>query len=248
MSDDEHSLDARGADTGSAEEPGAGTSVDTSSLEPDDDGLGLAPRAHRPRGITITLATVVTLVLATGLTVLGLGGADIAVANFDASSWLWSSDHGELDRVNGVTARVDTRTKIKDSRNHDIQVEQTDKYLILRDLNTGQISALDLTTLQISAVMPTTPGLGVSVALHGDSAFVIDSVHGQVRQLDPAAWRRWARRSRCPTASPPAGSTARARSGSACRPRAPWSASSPVPPARAPRSRGPSRSPRRVTT
>jgi hypothetical protein len=197
MSDDEQRLDARGADAVAAapvsagpvsaepDEPAAGTQVDTSSLEPDDDALGLGPRARRPRGVTITLATVVTLVVATGLTVLGLGGADIAVANFDASSWLWSSDRGELDRVNGVTARVDTRTKIKDSRNHDIQVEQTDKYLILRDLTTGQISALDLTTLQISAVMPTTPGLGVSVALHGESAFVIDSVHGQVRQLDP---------------------------------------------------------------
>jgi len=154
------------------------------AVEPDEADV-LAPRARRPRGVTITLATVVTLVLATGLTVLGLGGADIAVANFDASAWLWSSDRGELDRVNGVTARVDTRTKIKDSRNHEIQVEQTDKYLILRDLTTGQVSALDLTTLQVSAVMPTTPGLGVSVALYGESAFVIDSVHGQVRQLDP---------------------------------------------------------------
>src|SRR6185503_980326 len=140
---------------------------------------------RRPRGVAVTLATVVTLVLATALTVLGLGGADIAVANFDASSWLWSSDRGELDRVNGVTARVDTRTKIKDTRNHELQIEQTDRYLILRDLTTGQISALDLTTLQISAVMPTTPGLGVSVALFGENAFVIDSVLGQVRQLDP---------------------------------------------------------------
>ena len=123
--------------------------------------------------------------MATGLTVLGVGAADTAVANFDASSWLWSTTRGEVDRVNGVTARVDTRTKIKDAQNHEIQVTQTDKYLVLRDLNTGQVSALDLTTLQISAVMPTTPGLGVSVALAGETAFVIDSVQGQVRQLDP---------------------------------------------------------------
>ena len=94
-------------------------------------------------------------------------------------------DRGELDRVNGVTARVDTRTKLTDTQNHEIQVTQTDKYLILRDLDTGQVSALDLTTLQVSAVMPTTPGFGVSVALFGETAFVIDSVQGQVRQLDP---------------------------------------------------------------
>ena len=116
---------------------------------------------------------------------LGIGAADNAVANFDASSWLWSSSRGEVDRVNGITARVDTRTKVKDAQNHDIQITQTDKYLILRDLDTGQVSALDLTTLQVSAVLPTTPGLGVSVALHGETAFVIDSVQGQVRQLDP---------------------------------------------------------------
>ncbi len=137
------------------------------------------------RGIVVSLTTAIALVVAIGLTVLGAGAAETAVANFDATSWLWSSSRGEVDRVNGITARVDTRTRIKDARNHEIHISQTDAYLILRDLDTGQVSALDLTTLQISAVMPTTPGLGVSVALDGDTAFVIDSVQGQVRQLDP---------------------------------------------------------------
>ncbi len=139
----------------------------------------------RSRGVVITLATVVALVVGVGMTVLGLGAAETAVANFDSSSWLWSSSRSEVDRVNGVTAKVDTRTRIKDAQNHEIQVSQTDRYLLLRDLDTGQVSALDLTTLQVSAVMPTTAGLGVSVALHGESAFVVDSVQGQIRQLDP---------------------------------------------------------------
>jgi hypothetical protein len=137
------------------------------------------------KGSIITLTTVIALLVATALTVLGIGAADNAVANYDASSWLWSSTRGEVDRVNGVTARVDTRSKLKDAQNHEIQISQTDKYLILRDLDTGEVSALDLTTLQVSAILPTTPGLGVSVALHGESAFVIDSIQGQVRQLDP---------------------------------------------------------------
>jgi len=139
----------------------------------------------RGRGPIITIAVVLALVVATGLTVLGLGVNNTSVTNFDASSWLFSSSHGEVDRVNGITDKVDTRARIKDAQNHDIQVTQTDKYLILRDLETGQVSTLDLTTLQVSAVMATTPGLGVSVALHGGDAFVIDSVQGQVRQLDP---------------------------------------------------------------
>jgi hypothetical protein len=137
------------------------------------------------RGTVITLTTVIALLIATALTVLGLGAADTAVGNFDASSWLWSSAKGEVDRVNGETARVDTRAKITDAQNHEVQITQNDKYLILRDLETGQVTALDLTTLQVSATMPSTPGLGVTVALHGDTAMIIDALQGQVRQIDP---------------------------------------------------------------
>ncbi|MGC4773339.1 fibronectin type III domain-containing protein [Micromonospora sp. DT44] len=145
-----------------------------------------APRSRsRLRGGLVTVGTVTALLAAMGLTVLGLGAADNAVANYDASSWLWSGVRSELARVNGVTARVDTRTEIPGARRHPMQVAQTDRLLILRDLQTGQISSLDLATLQLTATTPTTPGLGVSVALHEDAAFVVDAVQGIVRQLDP---------------------------------------------------------------
>ncbi|MET8907545.1 fibronectin type III domain-containing protein [Micromonospora sp. NPDC004551] len=137
------------------------------------------------RGGLVTIGTVAALLAAMGLTVLGLGAADNAVANYDASSWLWSTSRSELARVNGVTARVDTRMEVPGGRRHQMQVAQTDRLLILRDLNTGQVSSLDLATLQITARTPTAPGLGVSVALHEDSAFVVDAVQGIVRQLDP---------------------------------------------------------------
>ncbi|WP_443084018.1 hypothetical protein, partial [Verrucosispora sp. WMMA2121] len=68
------------------------------------------PRSRsRVRGGLVTVGTVLALLAAMGLTVLGLGSADNAVANYDASSWLWSAARSELARVNGVTARVDTR-------------------------------------------------------------------------------------------------------------------------------------------
>jgi hypothetical protein len=145
------------------------------------------PAAHKPgsRGTVVTISTVIALLVATALTVLGLGASDNAVQTVDASSWLWSSSRGEVDHVNGVTARVDTRTKITDAQNHEIQITQNDRYLILRDLETGQVTALDLTTLQVSAVMPSTPGYGVSVELYRDTAIVVDGVQGVVRQLDP---------------------------------------------------------------
>ncbi|MGC1215281.1 MAG: fibronectin type III domain-containing protein, partial [Micromonospora sp.] len=137
------------------------------------------------RGGLVTVGVVTALLAAMGLTVLGLGAADNAVANYDASSWLWSMSRSEMARVNGVTARVDTRVEIPAARRHQMQVTQTDRLLILRDLNTGQVSSLDLATLQITATTPTTPGLGVNVALHEDAAFVVDAVQGIVRQLDP---------------------------------------------------------------
>ncbi|WP_374558780.1 fibronectin type III domain-containing protein [Micromonospora sp. RHAY321] len=145
-----------------------------------------APRSRsRLRGGLVTVGTVTALLAAMGLTVLGLGAADNAVANYDASSWLWSAVRSELARVNGVTARVDTRTEVPGARRHPMQVTQTDRLLILRDLQSGQVSSLDLATLQLTATTPTTPGLGVSVALHEDAAFVVDAVQGIVRQLDP---------------------------------------------------------------
>lgn len=153
--------------------------ADADVVDPPSGGAGGS------RGTIVTLTTVIALLVATGLTVLGLGAADTAVTNVDSASWLWSSSRGEVDRVNGVTARVDTRAKITDAQNHEIEITQNDRYLILRDLETGQVTALDLTTLQISAVVPTTPGRGVSVALHGDVAFVVDGLQGVVSQLNP---------------------------------------------------------------
>lgn len=154
-----------------------------------DDAVRASTDAARPRsrfrGGLVTIATVAALLAAMGLTVLGLGAADNAVASYDASSWLWSAARSELARVNGVTARVDTRVEIPAARRHPMQVTQTDRLLILRDLNTGQVSSLDLATLQITATTRTTPGLGVNVALHEDAAFVVDAVQGVVRQLDP---------------------------------------------------------------
>ncbi|WP_239127208.1 fibronectin type III domain-containing protein [Asanoa siamensis] len=143
------------------------------------------PRRRIPRGGLVTGGVVLALVAAMGFTVLGLGVADNAVANYDASSWLWSRAKSEVARVNGLTGRVDTRVEVAQSRNHAMQVSQTDRFLILRDLTTGQISSLDLATLQVMATTRTTSGLGVSVALRDDAAFVVDAPQGIVRQLDP---------------------------------------------------------------
>jgi hypothetical protein len=143
-------------------------------------------RLAQGKGGLVTVGTVVALLAGIGATLFGLGAADNAIANFDAASWLWSNNKGEVARVNGVTGRVDTRYKVSDSLGHTVQVSQTDRYVILRDLTTGKVSVLDLASLQLAASTQTTAGIGVTVALHGDSAFVIDAVQGVVSQLNPA--------------------------------------------------------------
>src|SRR5206468_1103654 len=101
-------------------------------------------RFSRSRGGLVTLGIVVALLLALGATVFGLGAKDHALASSNASAWLFSSNRGEIARVNGETGRVDTRFKVVDAQGHVIDVSQSDRYLILRDLTTGKVSSLDL--------------------------------------------------------------------------------------------------------
>ncbi|MFI7598059.1 fibronectin type III domain-containing protein [Actinoplanes sp. NPDC049681] len=162
------------------------TSAATSADAPGEDAVTVRRRqGWRSRGGLVTIGTVLSLVAGLGLTVLGLGAADQAVASFDAASWVWSRAKGEVARVNGVTARVDTRVDVPRARGHQIQVTQNDRFVILRDVQTGVVSTMDLTSLKEAAKTGTTSGLGVRVALDDDSAFVIDTVQGEVRQLDP---------------------------------------------------------------
>jgi Fibronectin type III domain len=144
----------------------------------------LGRAAHR-RGGLVTLLTVGALLAGMGITLFGLGATKHALASANASSWLWSSSKGEVSRVNGETGRVDTRYKVVDAQGHVIQISQSDQYLLLRDLTTGKVSSLNLATLQMAATTQTTAGLGITIALSGDSAFVVDTVQGVVRQIDP---------------------------------------------------------------
>ncbi|WP_306210178.1 fibronectin type III domain-containing protein [Actinoplanes sp. RD1] len=151
-----------------------------------DAGTARQRRRWRSRGGLVTLGVVMALVAGLGATVLGLGAADQAVASFDAASWMWSRGKGEVARVNGVTARVDTRVDVPRARTHGVEIVQNDRFVLLRDASTGKVSTMDLTSLrEAHEQFSTSAGIGVHVALHEDAAFVIDSVQGLVTQLDP---------------------------------------------------------------
>src|SRR2546423_6549871 len=144
-------------------------------------------RFSRSKGGLVTFGVVIGLLVALGLTVFGLGARDHALATDNASAWLYSSSKGEVARVNAESGRVDTRFRVVDAQGHVIQVSQSDRYLILRALTTGKVSSLDLATLQIAATTETAAGVGITLALDHDAAFVVDAVQGVVRQLDPVA-------------------------------------------------------------
>jgi Fibronectin type III domain len=136
-------------------------------------------------GPFVTVGTVVVVLAAACVTLFGLGAFDRAVAVYNPTDWLFSQVKGELGRVNGTTAKVDTRVKVNGTAGHHVDVSQSDRYLVVRDTDTGVVSALDLTTLQIAGSLDTTAGVGVRVVVHGSDAYVIDSVHGDVRRIDP---------------------------------------------------------------
>jgi hypothetical protein len=147
---------------------------------------GAISRKARTKGGIVTIVTVASLVAAIGLTWLGLSVNDHVSANYDAESWLYSISKGELARVNGITGKVDTRQAVPNAKGHPVQLSQADRYLILRDISTGKVSAFDPATLAITSNLDTQQGLGITIALHNDAAFIVDAAQGVVRQLDPA--------------------------------------------------------------
>ncbi|GIG67454.1 fibronectin type III domain-containing protein [Phytomonospora endophytica] len=145
---------------------------------------GAAVRKLKSKGAVISLVTTVALIAAIVATLLGTGFFSTAVATHDAAAWLWSVMPGEMAHVNGDTGRVDIREELKDAQGHDVEIVQTDEQILLRDLDTGKINAIDPATLQVTGSAETPPGQGINVALHDGKAFIVDSVQGVVRQVD----------------------------------------------------------------
>ncbi|WP_117215376.1 fibronectin type III domain-containing protein [Allorhizocola rhizosphaerae] len=146
---------------------------------------GAISRKARTKGGIVTIVTVLSLIAGMGATWFGLSLRDHADASHDASSWVWSTIQGELARINGLTAKVDTRHAVQGAQGHTIELSQSDRYLIMRDLATGKVSSFDPATLSITSTMDTQQGAGIRIALHNDAAFIIDPAQGIVRQLDP---------------------------------------------------------------
>ncbi|WP_051392890.1 fibronectin type III domain-containing protein [Glycomyces arizonensis] len=137
------------------------------------------------KGLLIAVGLPVVLVGALVATLLGTGAFSRESQGEDASLWLWTTPAGEIARVNGLTAATDARFEVEDAAGNAVQIEQTDTHLLLRNIATGQVSAIDLATLALTGSAETVPGEGVRVALHDDGAFIVDQTQGVVSQVDP---------------------------------------------------------------
>ncbi|NUQ88559.1 MAG: fibronectin type III domain-containing protein, partial [Glycomyces artemisiae] len=138
------------------------------------------------KGLLIAVGLPVVLVGALVATLLGTGAFSRENEGEDASLWLWTTPLGEIARVNGLTAATDVRLDITDAAGNAVQIEQTDSHLLLREIATGKVSAIDLSTLEVTGNAETAPGEGVRVALSDDGAFIIDQTQGLVNQVDPS--------------------------------------------------------------
>ena len=98
-------------------------------------------------------------------------------------------DHpaGEIARVNGLTAATDVRFPLTDAAGNEVQIVQTDSHLLLREITSGKVSAIDLSTLELTGEAETAPGEGVRLALADEGAFIIDQTQGLVNQVDPSS-------------------------------------------------------------
>ena len=130
---------------------------------------------------------VVVLVVAVALggTIFGLGAMGQSPDVFDGSAWLWSRSDGEMTQVSSTSGEVDLRQPVIDSRGHHLQVTQNDQYLLLHDLDTGQVTSVDLTRMGFSGKLSAGVQNDVVVVLSGTLAAVVDRTRGLIRAVDP---------------------------------------------------------------
>ncbi|GAB3992074.1 hypothetical protein GCM10029992_00130 [Glycomyces albus] len=130
-------------------------------------------------------------------TLLGTGAFSRDNEGEDASMWLWTTPAGEIARVNGLTAATDARFELTDAAGNPVQIEQTDTHLLLRNITTGEVSAVDLSTLALTGAADTAPAK--ECASPSTTTVPSSSTRSKARSVrsTPRAWRRSARR--CPS-------------------------------------------------
>ncbi|GAB2934399.1 hypothetical protein GCM10027280_22750 [Micromonospora polyrhachis] len=125
-------------------------------------------------------------VLALAATIFAVGATAQQPAIADGASWLWSRDTGEAAQVNAVSGVVGLRQPMIDAQGHRVRISQSDQYVILHDLDTGQVTSIDLARLGFSGSLELGVKEETALLLDKGMAVLVDRSRGIVRPVDPA--------------------------------------------------------------
>ncbi|MEU8123098.1 fibronectin type III domain-containing protein [Spirillospora sp. NPDC049024] len=144
-------------------------------------GLGVLFRRDR---LTGQVAVGLTGVLVIAAVVYGVGVASAKYRISDVGAWLTARGKGIVVHANGPAAKVDGKAALPPQmRGHNIKVVQDGATVLLVDQDTGVVSRLDPSQLDVGASRPL--GQGIQVLADAGKAYTVDSVKGVLQQIDP---------------------------------------------------------------
>lgn len=141
-------------------------------------------RLFRRDRLTGQVAVGLVGVLVIAAAVYGVGVASAKYRLADVGAWLTARSKGLVVHVNGPAAKVDGKTGvIAQMRGHNIKIVQDGATVLIVDLDTGVVSRLDPSQLNIGQSRAL--GKGIQVLAGAGRAYTVDSVKGVVQQIDP---------------------------------------------------------------
>ncbi|TDC45848.1 hypothetical protein E1281_29325 [Actinomadura sp. KC345] len=132
----------------------------------------------------VAVGLVGVLVIAAGVYGVGVASAQYRLA--DVGAWLAAKGKGMVVHVNGPAGKVDGKAGlIPQMHGHNVKIVQDGSTILIVDLDTGVVSRLDPSQLNIG--QSRSLGEGIQVLADSGKAFTVDSVKGVVQQIDPVA-------------------------------------------------------------
>ncbi|MFA1545357.1 fibronectin type III domain-containing protein [Actinomadura chokoriensis] len=143
--------------------------------------LGSLFRRDRLTG-QVAIGLVGVLVIAAAVYGVGVASAKYRLA--DVGAWLTAAGRGLVVHVNGPAGKVDGKTGvIPQMRGHNIKIVQDGATVLIVDLDTGVVSRLDPSQLDVGTSRPL--GRGIQILAGAGKAYTVDSVKGVVQEIDP---------------------------------------------------------------
>ena len=125
-------------------------------------------------------------VLVIAAVVYGVGVASAQYRLADVGAWLTAKGKGMVVHVNGPAGKVDGKAGlIPQMHGHNVKVVQDGATILIVDMNTGVVSRLDPSQLNIG--QSRSLGKGIQVLADSGKAYTVDSVKGVVQQIDPVS-------------------------------------------------------------